>query len=467
MRVALILLVAFAPVGAQALELSARAEGNLTVALGQPTATFLNPGPSAQLTALLGVLPFLAIELQGGYLSLPTTGVGGLTEGASGLWVGPGLRLQLPAGTSLFRPWVDLGLHYHRTGAYDRFSLAPGVGLNIRFTPTLPFWIGPQIRYMRVFSFGQIGQTLTADANFLFLGVGVEFDLVRAPVDDDKDGVPNSADACPTVAATTVDGCPVKDGDGDGVADDVDRCPAVAGVAANGGCAAVVAPVPSAPVDTDKDGVVDSADKCPTQPEDKDGFEDADGCPELDNDGDSIADAQDLCPNAAGAAALKGCPDLDKDGVADRDDQCPETPGTAELKGCPKRAEKNVHVADKELELLQNVLFVTGKSEISAKSFTLLDEVVSVLKERSVVCVAISGHTDNVGNPAQNLELSKARAEAVRSYLESRSIASRRLTAQGFGDTKPLAPNTTDAGRERNRRVVFEIVPCQNKEAQP
>jgi len=93
--------------------------------------------------------------------------------------------------------------------------------------------------------------------------------------------------------------------------------------------------------DTDGDGIPDYKDKCPGQPEDKDGFQDADGCPDLDNDNDGIPDIRDKCPNAAEDVDRykdqDGCPDLDNDndGVPDKVDNCPMNPGPAKTKGCP------------------------------------------------------------------------------------------------------------------------------------
>lgn len=99
------------------------------------------------------------------------------------------------------------------------------------------------------------------------------------------------------------------------------------------------------PKDSDKDGVKDDEDACPNDPEDFDGFEDADGCPDLDNDGDGIPDANDACPDLAedfdGFEDDDGCPDLDndQDGIPDSDDRCPDEPedfdGDEDTDGCP------------------------------------------------------------------------------------------------------------------------------------
>src|ERR671931_176028 len=91
--------------------------------------------------------------------------------------------------------------------------------------------------------------------------------------------------------------------------------------------------------DKDGDGIDDEKDKCPDEPEDKDGFQDQDGCPDLDNDRDGIADANDRCPNAAGPSENNGCPDADRDtdGIVDRLDRCPDQPGISDEQGCPRQ----------------------------------------------------------------------------------------------------------------------------------
>jgi outer membrane protein OmpA-like peptidoglycan-associated protein len=127
-----------------------------------------------------------------------------------------------------------------------------------------------------------------------------------------------------------------RDTDGDGIIDELDKCPTEPedrdGFEDADGC-----PDP----DNDKDGIPDVADRCPNEPEDKDGFEDADGCPDPDNDKDGIPDTEDRCPNEPedkdGFEDTDGCPDPDndKDGIPDTEDKCPNEPGPAINQGCP------------------------------------------------------------------------------------------------------------------------------------
>ena len=245
----------------------------------------------------------------------------------------------------------------------------------------------------------------------------------------------------------------VGDRDGDGLKDDVDKCPDDPEDKDNfedeDGC-----PEP----DNDKDGILDFKDKCPNEPEDKDNFEDEDGCPDPDNDKDGILDLEDKCPNEPGPKENQGCPDTDrdKDGVVDRLDKCPDEPGVSPH-GCPER--KFVVITPQKIELKRQIHFATNKSKILPDSFELLDEVVEVLqKNAQIKKLRIEGHTDNKGKPAKNVVLSKKRAKAVYDYLVGKSIDPGRLESEGFGQTCPVALNATEEGREKNRRTDFYIV---------
>jgi len=103
---------------------------------------------------------------------------------------------------------------------------------------------------------------------------------------------------------------------------------------------------------------------------------------------------------------------------------------------------------------LHNILFDTGKATIKPESAKELGLVIEVLKADAALKIEVQGHTDNVGAKAANLTLSQQRADAVRDYLiKTGGIAAARLTAMGFGDTKPVGPNTTEDGKAANRRV--------------
>jgi OOP family OmpA-OmpF porin len=253
------------------------------------------------------------------------------------------------------------------------------------------------------------------------------------------------------------DRCRTEDADRDGVADRVDRCPAIAedrdGFEDQDGC-----PDP----DNDRDGVPDARDKCPNEPEDVDGFEDVDGCPDPDNDKDGVADAQDRCPrdpeDKDGFEDADGCPDPDndQDGYLDAADKCPNEAGPPRGDGCAAKF-RFIDVTADKIELRQTIFFRTSKAEIMSKSYPLLDEVASALKSRPSMKVRIEGHTDSRGDRLLNTRLSQARADAVLGYLAGRGVAVDRLEARGFGPDQPIETNKTAAGREKNRRVEFVI----------
>ena len=273
----------------------------------------------------------------------------------------------------------------------------------------------------------------------------------RGVRDRDADGVPDKLDECKkTPAGDKVDakGCTIKDGDGDGVLDDVDACkdtPAGDKVDEKG-C--------SLPKDADKDGVLDNVDQCPDTPAgDK---VDEKGCSlPKDADGDGVNDDVDQCKDTPAGDKVdeKGCSlpkDGDGDGVNDDKDRCPSTPAGVKVdeEGCQVLFEQ----AKKSL-VLEGVNFATGKAELTPESQAILNGVAESLVANEEIKVQVGGHTDNTGSAAVNKRLSAARAETVRQYLESKGVAADRLTARGYGPSKPVASNKTAEGRAQNRRV--------------
>ncbi len=249
-----------------------------------------------------------------------------------------------------------------------------------------------------------------------------------APDDRDRDGILDPDDACPD-----------EPEDLDGV-DDHDGCPE--------------------DQDTDGDSLADSIDLCVAEAEDVDGYLDTDGCPDHDNDGDLVPDVDDKCPlvpeDPDGFEDDDGCPDEDNDldGIADKVDMCPNEVGPESERGCPK-AYKDVEVTDSQVVIRQQVHFQTNKAKIMPDSFALLDTVAQVLRDFPGIRVEVQGHTDSVGSDAKNLKLSQQRADSVREYLIGRGIEPYRMTAQGYGESRPIESNKTASGRAANRRVEF------------
>lgn len=217
--------------------------------------------------------------------------------------------------------------------------------------------------------------------------------------------------------------------------------------------------------DRDGDGIPDEVDQCPDVPEDKDGFEDQDGCPDYDNDKDGIYDAQDQCPNEPedrdGFQDLDGCPDPDndKDGIPDAIDQCPNQPetfnGFKDQDGCPDEKPQEI----KQTLILKGVNFKTASAELLEESYYVLEQVFNSLEAFPNVRVEIAGHTDNQGGDSYNMALSSDRAKSVMNYLVQRGISADRIVPKGYGKTRPIASNSTSEGRAKNRRV--EVVPIK------
>ncbi|HEY8207336.1 MAG TPA: OmpA family protein [Myxococcaceae bacterium] len=209
--------------------------------------------------------------------------------------------------------------------------------------------------------------------------------------------------------------------------------------------------------DRDGDGIPDGQDACPDEPEDKDGFEDGDGCPEPDNDLDGVADPDDQCPQDPGPKELDGCPDRDADDLPDIVDKCPDQPGPAENEGCPTE-EPDVVLETNRIRIKGNIFFDTGEARIQEKSFPMLDEVYKVLKDHPEVGpVRVEGHTDNRGSRSYNVDLSNRRAQSVKEYLIKKGVTAKRLQSKGFGFDKPVSDNATVLGRAKNRRVEFNL----------
>lgn len=241
---------------------------------------------------------------------------------------------------------------------------------------------------------------------------------VSCPKEDtDGDGIVDTQDKCPSVAGPGRDGCPVVDTDQDGVLDDADKCPDTKGVAPTG-----------CPADTDEDGFIDENDKCPTEK----GVA-PDGCPSnKDTDGDKILDTHDKCPNEP--ENVNGFEDSD---------------------GCPDVIPEKIKAFT---GIIQGITFDQNNATIRPESKPTLENSVAVLKEYPALRVLISGHTDTTGLRERNIQLSQQRAESVKKYLVDQGIDANRIETKGFGPDEPVDTNVSAAGRARNRRIEFKLI---------
>ncbi len=161
-------------------------------------------------------------------------------------------------------------------------------------------------------------------------------------------------------------------------------------------------------------------------------------------------------------------PDTDNDGIVDDKDRCPAAPETVnnfnDRDGCPDEVPKAVL---RFAGAIQGINFKTNEAVILPTSDTILKEALKVLKTYPRVAVEIQGHTDSVGDDAANLSLSQARAEAVMKWFVDRGIAAERLTAVGYGESKPVDSNDTEDGKAKNRRVEFQLSQPEEAEKKP
>ena len=250
------------------------------------------------------------------------------------------------------------------------------------------------------------------------------------------------------------------DRDGDGIKDSKDGCPDqpedLDGFQDEDGCP---------DLDNDGDGIPDYLDKSPNAAEDMDGYEDADGIPDYDNDNDGILDADDKSPNAPedidGYLDEDGTPDPDndQDGILDVDDECPDEPetmnGYEDTDGCPDEAMQFM-IPEEQSQVMEGVNFATGSADLTPTAKDILSNVLRMLRNETDIRVEVQGYTDSVGSRSANLLLSQRRADTVKDYLVSGGVSASRITAKGYGEMNPIATNETIEGRGMNRRIEFK-----------
>jgi outer membrane protein OmpA-like peptidoglycan-associated protein len=219
--------------------------------------------------------------------------------------------------------------------------------------------------------------------------------------------------------------------------------------------------------DNDGDGLLDGVDKSPDEAEDKDGFQDEDGCIDADNDGDGVLDVDDKCPMVAedkdGFNDNDGCdePDNDNDGVPDVLDQCalePETiNGIDDEDGCPDKGDASIMLMQDRIEVLEPIQFVGATSKLKPTAARVLAQVGATMRaERKLRRVRVTVHVHPRG--AGDEALSEKRAEEIRKWLVQWGVEPERIDAKGIGSKRPLVAKTKRGADEINDRVEFIIL---------
>jgi len=359
----------------------------LAMPVSSPLKDWFGLGTMPSLSVAAPVKPWmlLGLRLRAGFLSngpapsdrtMKDPGAGGL----GALFVTARLRplagqdQPLAAG-----PWVDVGVGGGLTGSLLRIAGEAGLGWNFDLAG---FTVGPTARYLQVV---ETSNPLdNTDAKILLFGIEL------ALRDPHPKGEPEPASPPPTESVK------IQDRDGDGIPDDLD--------------------------------------KCPDDPEDKDGFEDDDGCPDPDNDGDGIPDVKDKCPNEP--ETVNGFQD---------DDGCPD--------------EGPIVVKKDRIYLKEHLLFDTSRARVKVEGQPALAAVLDLWKQHPEWDhLIVDGHADRHGPDRFNLWLSHMRAERVRNKLIEMGFPPEKLTLRAFGRRGLRVPEeTTEADRE-NRRVEFVIV---------
>ncbi|TAL61585.1 MAG: OmpA family protein [Bacteroidetes bacterium] len=320
--------------------------------------------------------------------------------------------------------------------------------------------------------------------------------------DRDGDKIIDKKDTCPDVAGLPeFAGCP--DRDGDKITDKLDSCPDEAGLAQYFGCP-----------DTDHDMVIDKRDACPNDS----GNVNMKGCPDIDDDG--IVNKDDRCPDKPGPKENDGCPLtklhlLDKQGniiasaIVDKDGKFTFTelptdesallklesfdvlianevtvvtgklvriarrgadsffhfenlPTGKDKMGAMNIADVQIKLKKEEAEKVKKAMetleFDFGSDVIRSSSTDGLDLVAELLQQNHLWRLKLSGHTDNVSTLKFNMNLSKKRVESIKKYLIKKGVPTDQVVLKWYGPTKPIAPNDTEEGRQKNRRVEFLII---------
>ena len=360
--------------------------------LDAPQDSWFGPGgmPAAALYRALSSRFLVGARLRVGVLANGDAPGGGLMDpgvgGVGSLTLSGRLRPLADAadparGTGL---WLDLAGGAAMTGDLVRPTFEVGIGWDFAVGPVN---LGPSVRYLHIYQ----PDSGSLDGRDAHIGlVGVELGLL----DRRAQALPPPAPPPP----------------------------------------APVVRAPPPPRDSDGDGLLDPDDKCPHEAEDKDGYQDSDGCPDPDNDGDGIADKMDSCPDEAEV----------ENGVDDQD-------------GCPD--EGLFQVVEDRIVLEERVLFDKDRARVKHAGRRVLKAIIAYIDQHPEWSrVIIEGHTDERGPAAYNQQLSEERARRVEKVMLELGVDPAKIQTKGYGESRPRDKRHTEEAWERNRRVEFVLI---------
>jgi outer membrane protein OmpA-like peptidoglycan-associated protein len=344
--------------------------------------------PSLSASIPVGSWTLLGLRLRGGFLlngpapsnpAIKDPGTGGLAVLAAVARFRP-LARRYPDSHAK-GPWIELGAGLGLTGSLSRAVGEAAVGWNFHWQGTT---FGPSLRYVHVVQ--PANELDSSDAQIALVGLEI---LVH----DSHDGPSPPAGTDPELSGELAK---ITDRDGDGIPDELD--------------------------------------KCPDEPEDKDGFEDEDGCPDPDNDKDGIPDTADACPNE------------------------PETVnGFQDEDGCPDSAP--IVVKENRILLTEKVLFDSSRARVNAEGRPSLAAVFNLWKQHPEWdYLVVDGYADRRGPDGFNLWLSHLRAERAIRVLVEMGFPAEKLRIRAFGHRQLRVQGDDEEADRQNRRVEFVIV---------
>lgn len=408
-------------------DVTARLDASAMAIVNDPQRTYYLPGPEGAAGLYWGVATPLDVFATIGFGFTPRANASPLEGPASGFRASLGARLRPPQRTSRYVPFGEVSVGTVLTGGVPTFGLQAGTGVLFRVGKQL--FLGPRLGFQQVFRVAPITAWASADATFFSLGLSFEFPVFSTIEDTDGDGVLDPDDKCPTTRGLAAfDGCPPP--------------PDVTPVAPP----QVVKPAPTllrARLVDLEDRPVNGVLRFPRLDGRERSFEASPSVEVELKPGEYRIEAE------ADGYLVRGRTVTLKEG---------ETLSTDfVLRPIPRV--KTASLQKNEVVINQQINFEFGKSTILPDSFFILDEVTDILlRNPQLKQVRVEGHTDDVGGVERNQVLSEDRALAVAKYLLEHGVEPNRVQSQGFGLSKPIASNKTDAGRAKNRRVQFRII---------